>query len=130
LPKKQPTDTPAITGQPNKAANGIRQSATRNWIGPKDIGAKTMTRTAYRLENTIAKLISFVFILYFYLPTPGFLMRNGWEVPPTRKWKRLHESLKNIYPKPTTIHDRVGILRSSLNQEKKIEVCGLFLLRQ
>jgi hypothetical protein len=93
---KHPAVTPAITGQPNKAVKGIRQSATRNCIGPKDIGARTIIKTAYRLEKTIAKLISLVFILYLYLPTPGFLLRNGWEAPPTRNWKRLHESLKNV----------------------------------
>ena len=107
-----------LTGQPNRAANGIRQSATRNWIGPKDIGAKTITRTAYRLENTIAKLISFVFILYFYLPIPRILLRNGWEAPPTRNPRNYRNLLKTF----TTNHQYFMMANGRLMECSLIQV--------
>ena len=96
LATKHPAVTPTITGQPNSAANGIMQSARRNCIGPWPATPKTMTKTAYKLVKTIVKAISLVFILFFNLPTPGFLMRNGWEVPPTRNCNKSHRLLKNF----------------------------------
>lgn len=58
---KQPRLTPMTTGQPKTIVRGIRQSATRSCMGPKDIGAKTMTRTAYNPARTTVKVMSLVF---------------------------------------------------------------------
>jgi hypothetical protein len=77
FPTKHPAVTPTIAGQPNKAASGIRQSATRSCTGPKDIGAKRMIKTAYKLVNTIVKLISVVFILYFTSRLRDFYCGTG-----------------------------------------------------
>jgi hypothetical protein len=39
----------------------------------------------------------------FYLPTPGFFVRNGWEVPPTRKRKIHMDSLKAFSFRTSTV---------------------------
>ncbi len=58
FPMRQPVVTPAISGQPNKAARGIRQSAIRSCTGPNDIGANAMRIAAYRPVKITVKLRS------------------------------------------------------------------------
>lgn len=46
FPTRQPSVAPRITGQPNNAASGRRQSATLSCTGGKEAGARKITRTA------------------------------------------------------------------------------------